>query len=623
MCGIAGIYNFRNGVNEDSHYNVKKMLNYMYHRGPDDNGIVVNGTSILGQARLSILDTSENGHQPFVCNGVTVAVNGEIYNYKKLRLQLEQLGCLFKSNSDSEVVLHGYITWGEDLPKYLKGMFAFSIYDNRNQTLYLCRDRQGIKPLYYSILSDQVVFASEVGALLSSGLIDKKVNLEALNEYLLLGYIPQTTNLIKNISSLLPGKILKINLTDVNAWQYWERPTVDNTINLDNVVEHTRHLLNESIQTHLQSDVPLGVFLSGGIDSAAVTGLCKQYSKNEVSTFSIGFEDGPSRLNELDIARRVSEWFGTTHNEFIVSGRFISNNIDNFIRHMDMPTFDGINTYIVSEKVRESGFTVALSGLGGDELFGGYNIFRYFPSWVGYLKYWNILPVSFKKLIIHILNLFIKSPYRKSKLNRLLSVNDPLSLYFMVRGNGDAEFNKQLFNEDITNSHSSFTMKYLEEGTSGMNAWQKLQKYEMTNYMSWRLLRDTDAMSMAHSLEVRVPLIDDHIVEYILSLPMGWERKFGWPKKLLTESLSDILPDFILNRPKQGFQLPMNIWMNTDLRPVVEDIFSIKKIKNRGIFCEKKMLKIFSDYKNGEIPYEVIWKFVTLELWMNHHNVSY
>lgn len=623
MCGLAGIITNKS-EHGDSIILVNNMIQYMQHRGPDDHDVVACGDCVLGQSRLSIRDVSINGRQPFTSsNGkVTVAVNGEIYNYKDLRRELEKLGYQFKSNSDSEVVLHGYIEWGSKLPEYLKGMFAFAVYDDENKSLYLCRDRQGIKPLYYSLVNGGIIFSSELGALLSSGLIKKKIDMHGLQQYLLFGYVPQTTSIISNVKSLLPGTVLQFKSGNCEIWHYWSPPSINNELNHNDIVPETRKLLNKSIVSHLQSDVPLGVFLSGGIDSTAVVGLCKKNTNHNISTFSIGFEDGPGKLNELSQAREISNWFGTQHHEFIVNGRYVLDNLSNFIQHMDVPTFDGINTYIVSGKVKQSGITVALSGLGGDELFGGYGIFKHYPTWIKYLKYWNFVPVHLKKMLITILRNFISSPIRKSKFTRLLSVNNPLSLYLMIRANGDIAAGESTIFKFNDNKYTQDLYSSLNDDASGINAWKLLQKYEMKNYMTWRLLRDTDAMSMAHSLEVRVPLIDDDIVDHVLSLPNGWEKTLGWPKKLLTESLKDILPDFVLNRQKQGFQLPMNIWMQNELLSVVEDVFSDKSIKDRGLFETKEMKDLYASFKRGSIPYEIIWKFVTLELWMRNHKVS-
>lgn len=623
MCGIAGIYNSKldPSLQMDGQ---NRMMGYMYHRGPDDSGIESFGNCILGQTRLSIIDISKQARQPFTNKRgeISITVNGEIYNYKEIRKELINRGYQFQSNSDSEVVLHGYIEWGTSLFERLRGMFAIAIYDKVKDELILSRDRLGIKPLYYSQQDGSTIFASEIGAILASNIIKSEFNISSLYSYLFLGYMPEGIVPIKNIQSVNPGSYLVIKNNKVLINAYWSMKFKEdrNFDSKEDLIKETRRLLDLSITSHTQSDVPLGVFLSGGIDSTVITGLVANQFSN-VKTLSVGFEDGPSYLNELELARKTANYFGTEHSEFLLSGSHVENRIKDIIHHIDRPSFDGINTYIVSEMAKQSGLTVALSGLGGDELFGGYDIFNFYPKYLCLLPLWKKLPMGIKGGLTNILSVILTDNDRKNKIKRLKDIKNSSGFYALNRANSWPSDIFEIIKEDFHRHHIKEDLfKVFDEEND--DPWKSLQEKEIKNYVTSRLLRDTDAMSMSHSLEVRVPFLDDDLLEHIISIQPKWYKVFGWPKKLLVESTKDIIPEFVLQKKKQGFQLPMEVWMRNELKHIVDDVFSSSSIRNRGFFDEKAMSELLRKFKDNKITYDQVWKFVVLELWLREHKVT-
>jgi len=629
MCGICGIVSLNNSSGNNFLSAVERMSSVMSHRGPDDSNIEVVGNACFGHRRLSILDTSSNGRQPFLSNDLSVGMitNGEIYNYKILRDQLKKQGSLFKSKSDSEVILEGYLSSGVNYVKNLRGMFAYALHDKKNNTTVLVRDRQGIKPLYYYCDDEVLIFSSEMNSLLESGFIERKLNAFALKQYVEFGYMPEPNTLVENIKMLQPGHQLLIQNSILSIEPYWSAPLQEACeISTDLIVKKTKELLEDSIKVHMQSDVPVGVFLSGGIDSTVITGLASQISKAPVQTFSLGFKENKEALDETQLASQVAKYFKTNHQEINISGKDVLENLDNIIGSMSQPSLDGINTYFVSKAASEAGVKVVLSGLGGDELFGGYGSFKLLPKVGIPLKLWLFLHARIREKIISFFTFFVRNYLYKLKLSRLKKVHDFVDLYFLIRSNGPSSESHDIFsknfNQLIEKNSKTNVLSDLKHGKQFKDLWRETQRLEIKNYMQWRLLRDSDAMSMAHSIELRVPLIDDALVEQLLSLPEGWHKKLGWPKKLLVESMHNLIPSFVLNKKKKGFQLPMDVWMFNELNPIIKEVFSINCIRNRGIFQEDYMLNLYELFMQGKIPYEHIWKFVVLELWLKKLNIS-
>ncbi|HUX43080.1 MAG TPA: asparagine synthase (glutamine-hydrolyzing) [Rectinemataceae bacterium] len=622
MCGITGYSGLMKNRDQVERA-VSAMCDSMALRGPDAVGTAILKSSFFGHRRLSIIDTSDNGRQPFVdqARELMLVVNGEIYNYRSLAEELRGRGHRFRSDSDSEVILHGYAEWGEAIFTKIRGMFAFALYDGKSDTTYLVRDRQGIKPLCYTIIDNDLYFASDQRSLLEIPGIARKAKPQGIYGYLLYGYVPQDLEFIAGLHNLPAGHQLKFKAGKVELSSLWRPfPEPIPAMSEEECLARTRDLLREAVSSHLQSDVPLGIFLSGGIDSTSVLALAKEVSTGPITTLSIGFSDGPSHLDESGIARKIAGHFGTRHIELVATGKDIESRLDKIIEGQGLPSFDGINTYIVSELTKKAGITVALSGLGGDELFGGYGIFGFLPKAYPYLRHTEKLPRVIKKAVAGML-----APALGGKLRRWPEVDDFVSLYAMIRFNGWMNENEGLLSRDYLsanpmNSDPFASLRGIR--LPGTTLWDDLQTLEMENYMSWRLLQDTDAMSMANSLEVRVPLIDHQVVDHVRSLPANVKRKFGYPKKLLVGALKDQLPDFVLNRPKQGFALPMREWLLTELAPLVESVLSPEKLRSRGLFSSEQLGGYHAAFKANKIPYEFFWKLIVLELWLDKHRVE-
>lgn len=627
MCGICGIV--APSLPEEAGQDVvRKMMATMPHRGPDDAGIESFTSACLGMTRLSIIDRSPRGRQPMTNENGTVwlVCNGEIYNFQDLREKLMKRGHQFRSHTDTETIIHLYEDYGEGCLEHLRGMFAFAIWDVGQQKLVVARDRLGIKPLYYAHVNNGVLFASEVKALLASGCVKPELDVLTLDHYVTFGYVPAPGTLIHGIRSLYPAEMGIFHDPSFTLRRYWAFPDEGATdCKEGEIVPRVRNLLEESVRLHRVSDAPLGAFLSGGVDSTAVVALMARVQDDPIRTVSVGFANGRHHCDETPYASLAADRFRTEHIEVQVRGKDVRDELDRLIWYLDQPSFDGINTYFVSKAAREAGLTVAISGLGGDELFGGYSSYDFIPRWSRSIHLWGRLPAPLRNRIgtwLQTMGGLKNAGGRMQKIRRLSWVTSPLELYALARMNlwwlECREMYSDWFRDELDNHNGS--QKPLELLRSrvqpGVRPWRMVHRLEMEVYLAWRLLRDTDAMSMAHSLEVRVPLLDHKLVEFVFGLRRGWERRFGYPKRLLTLGVADLLPAEILNRPKHGFELPMAFWMKHELRDVIEDVFSTASLKRRALFRVDRLQQLYAGFLRNRIPYETIWQFVVLELWL-------
>jgi asparagine synthase (glutamine-hydrolysing) len=522
------------------------------HRGPDDLGIASStferGEVILGNTRLAIIDTSRAGHQPMNDpeTGNWIAYNGETYNFKDLRRELSVESRV--SNTDTEVVLRAYREWGIDAFRKLRGMFALAVWDHRKQTLLLARDPLGIKPLYYYTDQTQFIFASELRALLASGLVPRKLSAAGVDSYLASGSVQAPLTIIDGIKQLLPGHCLEVKANDDGKIEL-----LDSEFAVSNreVIDGNR-------------DVPVGVFLSGGMDSSVLVALMSRISDQRPKTFSIVFDE--TAYTEAPFSRAVAERFKTDHSEIRLSEDRLLEILPGAVAAIDQPTMDGVNTFVVSNAVKSEGITVALSGLGGDEVFAGY------PSFRRALRF-GAMSQSSKRVLRAAAGVgkrTLNGSVQRHKFWQLMSSEGgPEEVYRISRQlfsgtaitritgriNADRARNGHRYDPDIVNA---------------------ISRLELRGYMSNTLLRDTDAMSMAHSLEVRVPFVDTKVVDYVLSLPGEWKlHGSSGPKPLLADAMSDLLPREFMNRPKMGFTLPFEKWMQgklrADMSAVLED----------------------------------------------------
>ena len=535
------------------------------HRGPDDSGIAEAGAVILGNTRLAIIDTSTAGHQPMndPQTGNWITYNGETYNFKDLRHELENEQ--WKSNTDTEVVLRAYRQWGTDAFRKLRGMFALAIWDDQKQALVLARDPLGIKPLYYYADQRQFIFASELRALLASGLVPRKLSAAGIHSYLATGSVEAPLTIVDGVKQLLPGHCLQVNgkfeLHDVE-FAIPQPSTFEG--NRDDAIARLRSELEESVRLHLVSDVPLGVFLSGGIDSSALVALMSRITDQQPKTFSVVFDE--AAYTEAPFSRAVAERFNTDHSEIRLGEGRLLEILPGALAAIDQPTMDGINTFVVSQAVKSKGITVALSGLGGDELFAGY------PSFRRAVRLGAMSQASKRVLRVAagVGKFALNGSVQREKFGQLM--NSPAGPEDVYR------ISRQLFSLDsITRMTSRINADRARNGhRSDADVVNAISRLEMRGYMTNTLLRDTDAMSMAQSLEVRVPFVDTRIVDFVVSLPGEWKLRDGaGPKPLLVDVMSDLLPREFMARPKMGFTLPFEKWMQGKLRDeisaVIED----------------------------------------------------
>lgn len=564
MCSISGVLS---ASFQDWTAVVERMNSALRHRGPDDHGIANCGNAWLGNTRLAVIDTSPAGHQPMhdAATGNWITYNGETYNFKQLRHELGEIGNAhaWRSNTDTEVVLRAYRRWGVDAFRRLRGMFALAIWDEEKRELVLARDALGIKPLYYYQTESVFVFASEVRALLASGVVPRRLDTDGVASYLATGSIESPLTIVDGVRQLLPGQYLQVHVTTENKIEIRAGNFVATDYKVNGLrsradaVAHLRAELEESVGLHLVSDVPLGVFLSGGMDSSVLVALASRIA-GPPRTFSVVFDEAD--YSEASHAGAVAAKFHTDHCETRLTEAQLLDMLPGALASLDQPTMDGINTYVVSHAVKQAGVTVALSGLGGDELFAGY------PSFRRALKVHSTSPVArrFLRSISGFGSVVLNGSTQRQKFWQLAASDGrPEDVYRISR---------QLFCPQSVKALTSRDSLFNNNQTGQTDVVNAISELELRGYMTNTLLRDTDAMSMAHSLEVRVPLVDVKLVEFALSLPGKWKVNNGVAKPLLAEAVADLLPRELLARPKMGFTLPLAKWMQHRLRAEISTV---------------------------------------------------
>ncbi len=560
------------------------MAQAMAHRGPDDEGIYLSPDNRIGFAnrRLAIRDLSPAGHMPMsnVAEDVWITYNGEIYNADELRVELEKLGYSFGSTSDTEVILHGYEAWGSDIVARLRGMFAFSVCDQREQyagnaLILVARDHMGIKPVYYCETTDAFIFASELKALFASGLVNREISSTGLVGYLLMGSVPNPNTIYDKVLALEPSSFLEIRESGaeiIPRTAYWSLPEDHSNIRtIDEATECIRALLTEAVRIRLVSDVPLGAFLSGGLDSSSVVALMRRVTNGPIRTCSMVFEE--AAYSEAVYARAVAKSVGAEHFERIISFDDVLGEFDNILAAMDQPTIDGVNTYFVSQTARQAGLTVALSGLGGDELFGGYpNTFRDTPKMLNALNFAQSVPAG-RQLAQMAIGMLPHGQGWTRVQDALQRSPSLASAYLTRRGLFSPSEVQGLVHPDVWEAAGFDPVAHVASradattAVSSADAFAWVSRAELRTYTHHQLLRDTDVMSMSHSLEVRVPLLDRELVSFALRLPSSLKLGTdGRPKPLLARAMKGLLPSVVLDRrDKQGFTFPFAEWLRGGL----------------------------------------------------------
>lgn len=643
MCGICGILgNDAETQKLVSGGTIARMNAALAHRGPDDEGVFTENGIALGHRRLSIIDLSKNGHQPMSSydGRYTIAYNGELYNFKALRLQLQRSlaqepGSFitgsesnqnegispypFKTQTDTEVILAAYHRWGANCLKYFNGMFAFAIWDKQKQELFIARDRLGIKPLYYWTDGKVFAFASELRALLKSNLIPRNIDAASLNDYITYQTVHAPHTIIEDVKMLLPGHYMVLNkeslANGVAQHRYWsllDIPVQKPEKAYPEICKDVQALLFDAVEARLVADVPFGAFLSGGIDSSIIVALMSKLMSMKVKTFSVVFEE--NKFNEAPYSQQVAKMYDTDHHEIKLSLKTLLNKLPEALTSMDHPGGDGINSYVVSEATKKAGITMALSGLGSDELFAGYPLFRRLYKLEKY-KWVAGFPVALRALPALMYKTFNPSAASIKLLDlcRLPNWNLDETYQLTRRTLTGKEPRELLYSKAMVERTSEFNSQH--------GILSRISTLELSHYLSDILLRDTDQMSMAHALEVRVPFLDYKLVEYVIGLSDNVKYPHT-PKKLLTDATKGLLPENIINRPKMGFTFPWEVWMKTDLKTFCES--NIHNLANRDSFNHDKVLALWNGFlrNSAKTPWYKIWHLVVLENWMQENDIN-
>ena len=622
MCGICGIIDYGSG--EDVKKQVlAKMSAAIKHRGPDDEGIYVKGGGSLGHRRLKIIDLSDTGHQP-MCNEdgkIWLVFNGEIYNYRELRQELVNQGHVFKSKSDTETVIHLYEKYQEDCVKYLRGMFAFAIWDDNRQRLFLARDRVGKKPLLYSFVDGAFYFASEFSSLLESGAIKKEIDYNAIDYYLTFGYVPAPLTIYKEVFKLMPANTLVFEKGKIITNRYWSLDYGKKIkISEKDAQEEVLSRLKEAVKIRLYSDVPLGAFLSGGIDSSTVVALMSQLSSARIKTFSIGFQE--QDYSELKYARNIAERYNTEHHEFIVKPKALEI-LPLLVERYGEPFADSscIPTYYVAQVTR--GYvTTALNGDGGDEIFAGYERYQGMAA----AEIYQRLPYLFKTLSSGIARVFPDSINPKNRLRNLKRFIQAISLkpaqrYLNWLSIFENSFKHEfLYSQDFGKNlnimnPSDYLASYFDRFKE-LNIIDRVSMVDINTTLPNDYLVKVDIATMANSLEGRSPFLDHKLMEFVVSLPAEYRMKGFNKKYILKKVIKDLVPKENIYRRKMGFGVPVGEWFRSELKGfLIDNLLSETSLK-RGYFRPQVVKNMVSQHIERKANYsQQLWSLLMLELW--------
>ncbi len=627
MCGIAGWANLENNRAENhSEAVLRSMCGRMTHRGPDSEGLWIDEKIALGMRRLSIIDL-HTGEQPVYSEdkSVVVVMNGELYNFQEVRKRLEKRGHKFETNTDTEILPHLYEEYGEDLVEHLNGMFAFALWDKNKEKLLIARDRFGEKPLYYGIFDDKLIFASEPKVLLAHPLINPEINLQALREYLSFDYVPAPLSIYKNIYKLPAAHLLTVEKGEVKTRRYWNLSFEKNgkTDSVEKAAEDLRELLADAVEMRLVADVPLGILLSGGVDSSTIAAFAQKFSSEKIKTFSIGFEE--NSFDESKFARQVAEHLGTEHYEEKLSVEKAAELISEIGTWLDEPLSDGslLPTFLLSRFVRRH-VTVALGGDGGDEIFAGYpmylghkaaNVYKAIPQFLRKSliePFINNLPVSNKNLSFDY----------KAKRFIAASKYDLVTRHHSWFGSFSIDEQNALLSRNVLENTSGDIYKEaknLLEICDARSEIEQMQFLDMNFYMAEDILTKVDRASMAVSLEVRAPFLDPRVAEFAAQLPVEYKLRGRKGKYILKKAVEPLLPKNILHRPKKGFGIPIAEWLKNRLNPLMHDLLDAKRLRDQGIFNEKFVQKLIKEHETSAASHhKQLWTLLVFQLWFDN-----
>ncbi len=654
MCGIAGWINLKlsktpNGQNESV---LHSMCEAIVHRGPDSEGLWLDEGVALGMRRLSVIDLHTGG-QPVYSEDreIVVIMNGELYNYREVRADLEKLGHKFETQTDTEILPHLYQEYGDALIDHLNGMFAFALWDKRRKKLLIARDRFGEKPLYYGVFDGKLLFASEAKALLAHPSVKPELDLDTLRHYLSFDYVPAPMSIYKGISKLPAAHLLTVENGEINTRRYWNLswrkgaeartlvranlsnepssangntlPTGRVSASFADTADELRDLLSDAVRMRLVSDVPLGILLSGGIDSSTVAAFATQHATEKVKTFSIGFEE--DSFDESKYARQVAKHLNTEHYEEILSAEKAGDLISEIGTWLDEPLSDGslIPTLLLSQFVRKH-VTVALGGDGGDELFAGYPMYYGHKVAAVYSSIPKFLRSGVIEPIVNSLPVSTKNMSFDYKAKRFVAASnyDTVTRHHSWFGSFSVDEQKDLLTENVLNSSSGDIYagaRELLKSTDAENEIEQMQFLDMNLYMAEDILTKVDRASMAVSLETRAPFLDPRVGRFAASLPVDYKLKGKVGKYILKEAMKDLLPKSILHRPKKGFGIPIAEWLKGRLNPLMHELLAPERLKTQGLFEPAYVQKLIEEHEKGIASHhKQIWTLLVFQLWWDN-----
>ena len=624
MCGICGIVHGDRSRNVE-HSILEGMNQTLKHRGPDDHGIYIKENAGLASRRLSIIDL-ETGQQPVHNEAKTiwVVLNGEIYNYRELTRMLEHRGHRFYTSSDTEVIIHAYEEFGVEFVQHLNGMFAFALWDENEQRMIAARDRLGIKPLFYANLNDALIFGSEIKALLNYPDFERTIDLVALDEYLTFEYIPTPRTIFKGIHQLPPGHLLFFRDNKIQLEQYWDvNLQRSENIQPKSVSDYEHELLDilrESVRKEMVSDVPIGVLLSGGIDSSSVAALMQEVSSGHVKSFSIAFDD-PS-FDEATYARQVARHLETDHMELTLTPKIMLELMSNLPDYLDQPLGDSsiIPTYLLSQFTRQH-VKVALGGDGGDELFAGYStlqshrLVEYYEKWIPQFARHKMIPWVVDRLPVSYDNISLDFKARRFISGR--GVPAIVRHHLWLGSYSDGQKNQLLQPWVRVREKDTFDTAFQHwENSRAEQAINRILYCDMKLYLEGDILSKVDRASMANSLEVRVPLLNHTLVEYVTGIPLDVKLRGFKTKDIFRRSMKKYLPNSILDRGKKGFNMPVAKWLNSALSPMADDLFSEDRLRGQGYFNPGYVNRLLSDHRTmKQDNRKLLWTLLVFQLW--------
>ncbi|MBT3996629.1 MAG: asparagine synthase (glutamine-hydrolyzing) [Chloroflexi bacterium] len=631
MCGVCGVVDLNNSPPLRSE-ELDAMCRTIEHRGPDGTRTMIRGSVAFGHTRLSVIDT-ETGWQPISNedDSVFVILNGEIYNFQELRTELVEKGHKFRTNSDTEVVVHLYEEDGLDFVERLDGMFALAVWDEPNKRLVLARDRIGKKPLFYSESEGRLSFASETKTLVESGVsgANKEVDHVALASYLTYGYVAEPHSIFKGISKLPPAHVLVFDESGIAIRRYWElNSNIDSSMSVEDAVSETRRLSDKAVSSRLISDVPLGFFLSGGLDSSVVVGAAARASSAKLKTFSIGFEE--ESFSELEYARTIADKFNTDHEEFVVTSDLVGD-LESIVRFADEPFADSsmVPMYYLSRQTRQH-VTVALSGDGGDEVFGGYD--RYIGLGIAQ-KYHRIPGFIRKGLIGPVAGLIPESPGKSSNLRRVKRLTYPATdsaeawytgwMQQFRKDDHASAFTPEFASAVIADGGWDDHMSAAFAASSNSLSAKSAQWVDSTTYLPGDLMVKADRMSMAHGLEVRSPFLDHHLIDFASTIPGEYSISGRSGKQILKRAYADLIPAEIANRKKAGFTVPVADWINGALRDSTRELLTTPEAEVQKLIRPEFIQTMIDEHAARKQNHAVrLWNLICLETWSKTFGVS-